>query len=456
MDEPWRNILHRFAPLYTFLVQSRIRGQVPDTGTRYIYIPLQAQKYTRTHDKLAADGVEPIPVFGVSSRVEETGVVAIRSFKGHIALIQGIDRFLGRTRPVGHIMVHERRVVDIHLLHIARRLRHFALTNRSKLDIIIHITAVAPEYGVENHTTVTDIDTARTSVTTAIIGYIQTTAVIRRDRSMVDGAAFNKVYTAAFGVSGVIIDYAGAGEGEIMAHLRRIPRQDTRCQALRYRIFIRDVRNHQTTAATGCAVRDMAVVARSVIVDTNTAAVALKHTNTRSLASLDKAEIDISTAIAVDTSASHRSDAALHRTAAHAGITHHIYTAAIRRMLTHRCTLGRSATARYHASVQRCRVAQRTIVALRTVVAGFEHAVRRKPNDVERAGREGCVIASADGIEHKGRSRLCVVTREDRFVAEFPLRNDFRTGSSTDTGLVRPVLAAFLAVRHDTVFRLRL
>ena len=56
------------------------------------------------------------PVIRVHRRIEETGEVTMRTLDRHIALIEREHMLLRSARPVGYIVVHECRVIDIDLL----------------------------------------------------------------------------------------------------------------------------------------------------------------------------------------------------------------------------------------------------------------------------------------------------------------------------------------------------
>ena len=118
MYQPWRQTLHTRRSLHTLLVNSRIGRQVPYTRTGQttclrIYL-FQMLEHTRTESSRLM--VMFAPVMRVHRRIEETREVTMRILDRHIALIEREDTLLSSARPVGYIVVHECRVIDIDLL----------------------------------------------------------------------------------------------------------------------------------------------------------------------------------------------------------------------------------------------------------------------------------------------------------------------------------------------------
>ena len=284
-------------------------------------------------------------------------------------------------------------------------------------------------------------------MTTTIVGHILAYAVITGTRSVVHRTAVRQIDTAAFRRRGVVVNHGCRGERRIAADNRT---------ARRLRIFLRDMRYHQTTTATRSAVRNMAVTYLTVVVHAYTAAITLEHTDTGSLTGMDIAELNHTAAVAVDTAASHRSQTGIHRTSAHIRVAHHIYTAAVRRVLTGLHILRGCRTARNHTAVYRCRIVQRLIVTRRAVISCLVLAVRSEPYYVVRTRGEHRIIASADGVIDESRRRRSVVTRQNSLVCQIPLRRDRVRRNGTVTLRVGPVLRYFLSILHDTVTRLLL
>ena len=286
-------------------------------------------------------------------------------------------------------------------------------------------------------------------MTTTIVGHILAYAVITGTGSVVHRTAVRQIDTAAFRRRGVVVNHGRRGKRRIAADNRT---------ALRLRIFLRDMRYHQTATATRSAVRDMAVTYLTFIIHAYTAAITLEHTDTGSLTGMDIAELNHTAAVAVDTAASHRSQTGIHRTSAHIRVAHHIHTAAVRRVLTGLHILRGCRTARNHTAVYRCRMLQRSIVTRRAVIhaRAIEFAVRSEPYYVVRARGEHRIIASADGVIDESRRRRSVVTRQNSLVCQIPLRRDRVRRYGTVTLRVGPVLRYFLTILHDTVTRLLL
>ena len=421
---------------------------MPDTRTRIVH-RTHVHQHTRAVDTYRR--INAIPVSRNYRRIEETRVVRCRTLHRHVTLVKRVNRLFGHTRPVGYIVVHEGRVVREYLK--ARSGRTCLLTNRSKLNIVIRIAAVTPEDGVEDHTAVTHVDTTRTTMTTTIVGHVRTGAVITAHRSMVHRSAFGEIDTSTFGIRRIIIDYARGRVRRVMTGDRIRSAKYRHFHTLRPWVFIVDMADHQTTTAAGCTAGDLAMTDRTFLIDTYTATVTFYHAHTGRLTGMDIAELDITTAVTIDTAASQRSITALYDTSAHRAVAYHIYTATIRRMLTERGVSARSITGRDHTSVQRCRMLQGLIVILERIVRGIVFTVRGEPYYVERAGRIGGVISTTDGIEGERNNRTGVVSSQDGLVLQIPLRSDLRAGSGTDTRWVRPVLFAGLVVRHDTQTR---
>ena len=422
---------------------------MPDTRTRDIYRPCQMHKHTGTVDTVLR--IVGIPVIRIHRRREETRVVRVRALDRQIRAIQGEDFLFPHTRPIRYIMVHKRRMEDEDLMRLFRS----RLPNRGKLDIIIRLTTVTPEYGVEDHTAVTHIDTTGTSMTTTIIGDIRTGTVVCRHGTVVNRTTLGEVDTAAFGVRGVIIDHTGCSIGRIEIR-NGILRQDR----VRYThipwILVGYMADHQTSTATRCTRGNMAMTDRALMVDTDTTTIALYHTYTHRLTGMYVAKLNLTTAVGVNTTTSQGSVASLNDTVPQRGVTHHIDTTTVRRMLTHQRITRRGVTAGDDTSVQRGGVDQRLIVILQGIVRYRVFTVRSKPYYVIRAGRISGVISSSDRVELIGDDSRGVVSGQDRLMLQIPLRGDLRSRDDTYTLGIRPVILAFLAVHHHTVTRCRL
>ena len=350
MDEPCRRIYHRRRPLNTLLVQIGVGSQVPDTRTGILH-RIEVFEHTGAVD--TCRGVNRIPFQRHYRRREEAGEVIRTAFRRHVTLIQRINRLLAHTRPVRDIVIHERRVIDEGLIARDTGL----LAHGGKLNIVVDRAAVTPENGVEDLTAVAHIDTARTSVTTTVISHIRTHTVIRRDGTVVHRSAFRQVDTGAFGVGRIIIDYASRCERGIIANII-----DSRIAGSR--IILGNMADKDTATASRRTGSDLTMPDRALMVDTYTAAVTLRYTDTCGLTCMDIAEVDRTAAIRIDTAASHVRRAALHDTATHAGVTYHIHAAAVACMLTEVNITAGGVTRRDDATVQRCRIFQRLIVVL--------------------------------------------------------------------------------------------
>ena len=260
-------------------------------------------------------------------------------------LIQRINRLLAHTRPVRDIVIHERRVIDEGLISGDTGL----LPHGGKLDIVVDVAAVTPDDGVEDLTAVTDIDTARTTVTATVIGHVRPHTVIRRYRTVVHRSAFRQVDTGAFGVGRIIIDYASRCVRGIIAD--SVDSRDTGS-----RIILGNMADKDTAAASRRTRGDLTMPDRALMVDTYAAAVALIYTDTRRLTRMDIAELDRTAAIRIDTAASHVRRAALYNTPAYACVAYHIDTTAVTCMLAQVDIAAGGVTRRDDAAVYRRRI----------------------------------------------------------------------------------------------------
>ena len=189
MAQRLRESLESIRHLHSLVIQRRIRGQMPYTRTGDIVRRSQMQEYTGS--RLA----RLVPVIGVYRRIKETREIGGRALYRQVMLVQREHFLLLHACPVGDIMIHECRMIDKHLT--VGRLGQLA--DGSELQVIIGSTLVTPEDRVEDQTSVTDIHTARTTVTTTVIGDVRTDTVIRRNGSVVKRSALYHIDTAALG-----------------------------------------------------------------------------------------------------------------------------------------------------------------------------------------------------------------------------------------------------------------
>ena len=297
-----------------------------------------------------------------------------------------------------------------------------------ELHVVVDGRAVAPGHRVVDGTRGAHVDTARTSVTLAVVDDVGTRTLVVDDGTVVERAALIEVDTAGLGIASVVADDGGGAEG---VELRRGHEGGIVLLGRCHGIFAGRVADGQSAAHTGCRLGDIAVLHGAVVVDGSTAAIALHHTDARGLAGVDVAALHRAAAVHIDTAATHRGGTLLDDTVAQQGVLHHVGATAITRMVVGRRVARGGVASLDGTAVDAGFIGQTVEVAahglylclgVRRIVGSIDGdgAVGTEPDDMIRVEGERRVVVVVLLVVGEGDIRQRVVAREDGLVLEVP------------------------------------